>query len=331
MKNFLLATKEFVQDNAKRLKFHPNNRSLIAFLPFLVIATIFWFLQTLQEETTLVRNYELVIKNVPDKIIFTSHVPKEVSVTLRGRGFSLLDYITEYTDQTLAIDYANMQRDNDRVIFDATECAKQIRKTLGNSITLVSVTPKEKIIYYSKGEKKRVPIHCGSKFTAASQHTISSIKFSPDSIDVYAPSSILSTITSVYTDEALIIKDIQDTIRCRVKLDNVEGSRTSLDSITCVITPDIILEKKVTVPIYCENIPKNKVLRTFPSKAEITIHGASSRVKTLRPEELLVIVDYNEIISGSSRCALNVQTSPEGIYVTRLRPSNVDYVVEDIQ
>ena len=66
------------------------NRDIFGFLIFLCIAIAFWFAQTFKDRTTASIDYELKMVNVPRNIIFTSEVPKNISVTLSGRGFSIL-------------------------------------------------------------------------------------------------------------------------------------------------------------------------------------------------------------------------------------------------
>ena len=146
---------------------------------------------------------------------------------------------------------------------------KKISVQLNQTTKLLTIRPDTVEFIYTKGKAKKVPVKLQGKVALDRQYYISDIIYSPDSVMVYAPQEILDTITAAYT-QALNFEDVADTIRRRVNLADVRGAKfiPSFDDVTLLV--DIYAEKSVEVPIRGINFPPDKVLRTFPSKVQVT-------------------------------------------------------------
>jgi hypothetical protein len=79
----------------------------------------------------------------------------------------------------------------------------------------------------------------------------------------------------------LNFEDVADTVRRRVNLADVRGAKfiPSFDDVTLLV--DIYAEKSVEVPIRGINFPPDKVLRTFPSKVQVTFQVGLSHFKSI--------------------------------------------------
>ena len=145
---------------------------------------------------------------------------------------------------------------------------------------------------------------------------------------VYAPQEILDSITAAYT-QALNFEDVADTVRRRVNLADVRGAKfiPSFDDVTLLV--DIYAEKSVEVPIRGINFPPDKVLRTFPSKVQVTFQVGLSHFKSITSEVFFIGVTYESLLNNKGeKCPVNLKSIPRYVNHVRLNPKEVDYLIE---
>ena len=92
---------------------------------------------------------------------------------------------------------------------------------------------------------------------------------------------------------------------------------------------DILTEESVEVPIVAINMPEGKVLRTFPSKVNVKFTVGSSLFRNVKPEQFMVVVDYNDILANpSDKCILRLRRQSRDVTMARLEMKQVDYLIE---
>ena len=62
----------------------------LVFLIFVVIATVFWIVITLNDSVTDTFRVKFRVDNVPDSVTFITDPPHEIHVTLRDKGTNIL-------------------------------------------------------------------------------------------------------------------------------------------------------------------------------------------------------------------------------------------------
>ncbi len=303
------------------------NRNLLVYLIFLVLSIGFWCLQTLKEDSTQSVNFRLEITGVPKNIIFTSDVPSKIKANIKGRGFDFLEQYSSSEEQTLRISFDNMLRKDGKATIDASTVKRMIQKQTGNSLSVQSCTPSSLELFYCTGKKKRVPVAFGGKARVGLQHVLCNIILQPDSVDVFAPTKLYDSIDVAYT-ERTFYKNVEDTLTRKLSLQHIRGVKMVPDSVKVTICVDLFTEKTIAVPIYCENIPQNKVLRTFPIKANVSFHVSATMYNSISEKDFLVVVDYNSIKKDDEKCQLILRGQPFGVSHVQVSPEYVEYVIE---
>ena len=130
----------------------------------------------------------------------------------------------------------------------------------------------------------------------------------PDSVLVYAPEGILDTITTAYTQN-ITLENISDTTRRRVPLTSERGVKFVPASVEMTFPVDIYTEKTVEVPLHGVNFPADKVLRTFPSKVQITFQVGLKRFRSIKASDFIINISYEELLKGVSNLL-----SPNGTF-----------------
>ncbi len=312
---------------ARRLRLVRINRNFLVFLVFLAVAIIFWFMQALKEDTATQFTYKIHITNVPKEVIFTSEVPKTVTVSVTGRGWNILEYLSKNESDDIYVDFHEVEKSRSKITLDSNLWRRLLIHRLGNNIKFVASNPGTQDVYYSNGKAKRVPVVFDGTITTELQHLLCGIHMKPDSIDIIAPTYMLDSLNEVHTKH-MEFKDLADTIHTTMPLHAATGIKVMPDSVNVEICVDLFTEKTVEVPIYCENIPSNKVMRTFPSKAKVTFHVSATLFNDISANDFIVVVDFNDTKDGRQQCTLHLRTQPEGISHVNIIPEKIEYIIE---
>jgi len=306
------------------------NRDALIFVVFLIVAIAFWFLQTFKENTTATLNFSLQLTGVPKNVILTSDLPERVSATVSGRGFAILDYLTKNESRTLKFDYSALRNEDGTIVIDASTLRREINRHLNRALKVNSVSPSLVEVYYSMGDHKYVPVVPKVNVQVDAQHVYCGVRLNPSYVNVYAPDAQFDTITTIPT-VAYRNDGLKDTLEVFLALDPPVGVKCVPDSVRATICVDLYTTKELQLPIYCEHIPENKVLRTFPARATVSFRVSSSLYSQISAEDFALVVDYNSIQPSETKCTLQMRSSPEGISNLRISPRQVEYVIEEVE
>lgn len=306
------------------------NRDALIFMVFLVVAIAFWFLQTFKENTTATLSFSLQLTGVPKNVILTSDLPERVSATVSGRGFAILDYLTKNESRTLKFDYSTLRNEDGTIVIDASSLRREVNRHLNRALKVSSVSPSLVEVYYSMGDHKYVPVVPKVNVQVDAQHVYCGVLLNPSFVNIYAPEAQFDTITTIST-KAYKNDGLKDTMQVVLALDPPVGVKCVPDSVQAVICVDLYTTKELQLPIYCEHIPENKVLRTFPARATVSFRVSSSLYNQIKAEDFALVVDYNSIQPNETKCTLQMRSSPKGISNLRITPRQVEYVIEEVE
>ncbi len=305
-----------------------KNREFLIFLFFFFIAGAFWLLQTLNYDYETEFSIPLRLKGVPDNVMLTAELPPEITIRVKDKGTVLLNYMLAKTFFPITLNFSDHKGVNNHVRINASEFEKQILSQLGVSTRILSLKPTVLEYIYSTGKSKLVPVRLLGKISPDRQYYISDTIFSPDSVLVYAPTSILDTITAAYT-QRFVLDHISDTLKRQAFLNRVRGAKFVPNSVELTLPVDIYTEKTVEVPIYGINFPADKVLRTFPSKVQVTFQVGLAYFHNVTVDDFVLNVSYEELLHlGSEKYTVKLKTIPYGVTRVRISPMQVDFLIE---
>jgi YbbR domain-containing protein len=305
-----------------------KSREFLIFLFFVFVSFCFWLLQVLNDDYETELSMQLKLKNVPENVVLTSELPNELKIGVQDKGTVLINYLLGKSLYPVTIDFEEYQDKGNQIRFLSSALSKRVTGQLSQSTKLLAIKPDTLELIYTRGEGKKVPVCLRGEVEAERQYYISERIFSPDSVMVYAPQEILDTITAAYT-EALYVEEISDTTRHRAGIMPVKGARftPSYSDITFMV--DMYSEKTVEVPVQGINFPEDKLLRTFPSKVQVTFQIGLRQFKTVNAEDFTVVVDYQTLEKEKSeKCKPVLQKSPANVNLIRVAPAEIDYIIE---
>lgn len=305
-----------------------SSREFLIFLFFVFVSFCFWLLQVLNDDYETEFSVPLRLKNVPGDVVLTSELPSELRIGVKDRGTVLANYMLGQTFYPISLDFTDYESKGSRVRIPISTLQKRISGQLNQSTKLLTIKPDTVEFIYTKGKAKKVPVKIQGKIELDRQYYISDIIYVPDSVMVYAPQEILDTITAAYT-QPVNFENVSDTIRRRVNLAKVRGAKftPAFDDVTLMV--DIYAEKSVEVPIRGINFPPDKVLRTFPSKIQVTFQIGLSHFKSVTADDFFIGVTYESLLNNKGeKCPVSLKSIPRYVNHVRLNPKEVDYLIE---
>lgn len=307
-----------------------KSREFLIFLFFFIISGGFWLLQTLNSDYEAEFSIPVRLKGVPNNVVLTSEPPSELRIKVKDKGTVLLNYMLGKSFYPVNLNFDDYDERDNHVRIYASEFEKKILSQLNASTRLLSVNPDTLEYIYATGKSKLVPVKLMGKVSAARQYYLSDTLFSPDSVLVYAPSYLLDTITTAFT-QRLEVADIADTLRQRVSLVQIRGAKFVPNVVSITLPVDMYTEKTVEVPLHGINFPADKVLRAFPSKVQITFQVGLSRFSKIKADDFIINISYEELLKlGSDKYTVKLKSSPYGVSHIRIVPAQVDFLIEHV-
>ena len=230
----------------------------------------------------------------------------------------------------VSFDFKDFQNGGSHVRISSSEMQKRISSQLNVSTKLISIRPDTIDFIFTKGLAKKIPVRLNgdSNISATRQYYISSVKLTPDSVIAYAPKEILDTLRMACTTP-FIATNVTDTLEKRVSIDKITGVKFVPSYTDVFILTDMYSEKTVEVPVIGVNFPAGKVLRTFPSKVDVTFQVGLRHFKEVDANDFFIGVTYEDVLkTKGDKLVLNVKSAPEVVGHIRISPASVDYLIE---
>lgn len=319
---------DFAKVILRRLRLVKINRDFLVFLIFLVVSIIFWFMQSIKETTEVNFTYSLKIEDLPKSVVYTSDMPSEITVSYSSKGWNAFYYkFMKEDDHELSVNFKDVNQKSGKIVIDANALKRAALKKKPQGMIFKTTSPNKIEVYYSNGQHKRVPVIFNGRVTTTAGRYLCGTLIMPDSVDIYAPKHIYGSINNIKT-ENFTFNDLEDTLQTKLALLVPRGAKSIPDSINATICVDIFTDKTLQVPVYSENVPNNKLLRTFPMKVNVTFLVSATLYDDITPNDFLIVIDYNEVKQNSQRCRLHIRQQPEHIRNLRIVPETVEYIIE---
>lgn len=307
-----------------------QSREFLIFLFFFLIAGGFWLLHTLNNDYEAEFSIPVRVRNVPDNVVLTSEPSSELRVRVKDKGTVLLNYMLGKSFFPVNINFTEHEGKKNHVKIYTSGFEKNIASQLSASSKILSIKPDTLDYIYSTGKSKLVPVRLRGKVTAELQYYVSDTLYSPDSVLVYAPTAILDTITTAFTQK-VGLENISDTTRQRISLATVKGAKFVPGSVELTFPVDIYTEKTVEVALHGVNFPADKVLRAFPSKVQVTFQVGLKRFRSIKASDFVINVSYEELLTlGSDKYTVKLKSVPKGVSQVRIVPAQVDFLIEQV-
>lgn len=326
-----------IVDNIKKFFVRRNFKSdkrIFVFLIFVFIATIFWFLNQLEQEYETEVTLPIRYTNFPKDKILVNEMPKYFDIRVKGYGYKLLEYKISNKFLPFVIDLNTLpmrlysQKDYVKFYSLTKNLSNKIEQQISSELQIISIQPDTLFFDFTERVSKKVPVVSKVNPIPASQYMIKgNILIKPDSITISGANPIIDTINQIYTKEVKI-PDLTKNYKQNIAIDRYDNIDYSDEKVEISITVEKYTEGSLKVPLKVKNVPDSLVLRTFPNEISVSYLVALSDYDKVLPQFFDAEVDYNDINLNQNKIKVKVTNSPEYIRSLRFYPQAVEYLIE---
>lgn len=304
-----------------------KGRSVVTFLIFLLISTIFWFMMTLNE--TVQRDYRLQVEitGLPQGTTFISQPLEYIDVSVKDKGRALIKYDWGNPPK-VKIKYGDfIEKSDNRIVINQEMLSNNIRNSFGSGCEILSIRPDSINMVITSRPGDRLPIFLDISATTEPQYiAYGNMECEFDSVTVYSLNGIPTTMFNVRT-EPVSLRNLTDTTTISVRLVGPAGTRVEPAEVSVTIPVEPLVAKKRIIPVTTVNVPGNVTLHTFPANIEIDYLVPMSMLKndTAAPS---AIIDYRNIDTNSTTARVSIVQLPDYYHNWKPVPSEVEYLIE---
>lgn len=312
-----------------------SNQKVITFLFFLLLSSLFWLLNALNEKYNATVTYPVHYTSLPKKKVLIADLPGRLSLNVNAHGYTLLKYkLTAHQDPIIfnvnAFDLKRFSGENNTTYYILTRSAvDRIGKQLSAEIKINDIMPDTLFFKFADRIVKKVPVKADLNIELQKQYMIKgNIYTNPDSITVTGPHVILDTLSQVKTKPLVITNVAFDTQR-NLPLKNIDKVTFSKKRVTVNIPVEKFTEESMMVPVQKLNVPEGLDLKVFPSAVKVSFNVGLSDYALVNPDLFTPIVDYNDIEKNlDDKLRIQLKKQPSFVNAVKYHPKFVDYLIE---
>ena len=299
------------------------------------LASLLWIFVISENIYLMVVDMPVEARNLPARHALKEEVPESAKVRLRGTGRSLFKTILLsrfIPGFKLVLDLERISEEYDFILNDYFERYPQKVSIPSNfDVSYVEVIyPKS--IHISLDEYKEKTVLVVPKIqisTAPGFAIVGKPVISPKKVKIAGSRNIVETISSVETiSDTIINSNSPISINLLLKSERGELLEYTPKVVSFKQSIQSISERIISeIPVQILNVKSDVQAFVSPQTVSLTVIGGSDFISNLKPENLIISVDFNDWNPKKQFYDLNVKTSEDVISWMDLSPQNIELVV----
>ena len=318
----------FIQEKVKTVLVLLRSKSFLTFLFFLTLSTAFWCFEAFKEVNTVEISVPLRLTNIPENVVVTTELPKDVRITLRDKNSSLFFYRYFQTMAPVEIDFSHYANPSCHVRLPKEDVRRGLKSNFETSTELLGLRPDTLEYFYSYGTSKTVDTRLQGKLAPADGYYIVRQELHPALATVYATERQLDTISAALT-LPYYHTDLTESFSTQIYLQDVKGAKFLPDTVRLSVEVDRLVEKTLALPVQPLNFPEDVRLRTFPMKVNVTFQVGMKEFRNVTEADFKLVLDANDLTDPTANtCAVRIVEQPAAAFRLRLSQSEVEFLIE---
>lgn len=304
-----------------------TSRNTAILLLCMGIAFFLWLLIKLSDNYSWRVPVSLVYTNLPDDRVPVRDLPTKSEVLVNTTGFKLLLARFRIVNITLPIAY---RENRAQPYLLARNLQTDLASEMPPGYELLSFSPDTVFLQFDVKKTKKVPVRLNGQIEYAKQFEgEQSPVFSPDSVAISGPKSIMDTLRHWYT-EPKDFEGLKETKTGKLKLAEPEYSSVTLeiDEVGYEIEVESFTQITREIEIELLNVPKNKQVTAYPKKIKVYIHVGLSRLDAARNANITATANFEKVNLKKDRFVeVRLSGYPDYIKISNYEPRNVEFIV----
>lgn len=225
-------------NNGEREPKHENfNREILVFVFFLLLSSLFWYLNELGKDLEASINYPVRYINPPKDRIITGDLPDRIGLVLQGPGYSILKVKLSGSRAPVVIDLAKItpKRIHDRqsqYYIVSSDLKESFARQLRADFNITAIKPDTLFFGYDRLVTRRLPVIPDVRVDVSRAYK-AIVVAEPDSVTVTGPKHVMDTIPGIMTRKRIFPR-VSETFKASIQLVEphqvqVEQSRVDLE------------------------------------------------------------------------------------------------------
>ena len=299
------------------------------------LASLLWIFVISENIYLMVVDMPVEARNLPARHALKEEVPESAKVRLRGTGRSLFKTILLsrfIPGFKLVLDLERISEEYDFILNDYFERYPQKVSIPSNfDVSYVEVIyPKSIHISLDEYKEKTVLVVPKIQITTAPGFAIvGKPLISPKKVKIAGSRNIVETISYVETiSDTIINSNSPISINLLLKSERGELLEYTPKVVSFKQSIQSISERIISeIPVQILNVKSDVQAFVSPQTVSLTVIGGSDFISNLKPENLIISVDFNDWNPKKQFYDLNVKTSEDVISWMDLSPQNIELVV----
>ena len=282
------------------------DRDVFVFTFFLLLAFVFWYLNSLEKDVEYNIKYPVRYINLPEERILSEDLPSRLDLYLKGPGYSILKLKLSGNRAPVILDVSaiNYRRvPGSRTLnyyVVASELIRQTKNQLRAECDITSVKPDTLFFSFDKIISKQVQVIPQVEVTTEKQYFVKgNILIEPDTVKITGPKRILDTIKTVKTRYRKI-KGVNETLTRSISLSTSKEYSISVKKVVLTVPVEQFTEAEFKVPVKILNEPDSINIKIFPDIVTVKCLVAVSDYKKINEIPLEVVLDLSKADLNSS-------------------------------
>ena len=311
-----------------------SGRDLAVFLLSLLLAFSIWLIHNLALKYNAYLDVQVRARCSIDGHAALSSDHADVVARCRATGYNVIksDIRGGRTVTEVEFQPSVMKHKEGNVFYvTSSDLQEYAHLIFGDGVTVEYFTTDTLFFRFPYENSRRLPVEPVYSVSYMDQYMpAGQIHIKPDSVTVYGEPYILDQLEAIYT-EPIKYYNVSADVRGDVELETLRGVRFSEGKVHYSLDVTRFVELSGTFPVTAVNVPADKSMTIFPSRADVYIKCMFPY--TVNPTENAVLeVDYNDFQNSiSGKCAVRLVDKSDDVISYDIYPPVVECIVEDLR
>ena len=310
---------------------HMKRKDNLIFLLCLIIAASFWLLIKLSDNYAVSYNLKVKYIHVPEKKRLTKIIDTTLSVNFAAKGYDILKLrlFVNPKQITVDLDKVEINKLNNDIYYINTNYLKDKLTSYIDVNESTIVISKRSLRFELKDQmEKKVPVRLKEDIVFKTQFGLyDKERIEPTQVSVYAPQSVLDTLTYIYT-EVIKLTDVDKDQVILAKLFNPLPELINLkpERVTVKLRVERFTESTLDLDVDVSTL--HQKIRTFPSKITVHFRIAQKDFSNIQASQFKVVPETRNInLNEVKRLHLKLVEKPDFIKDEWIAPADVEFLI----
>ena len=299
-------------------------KKIYIFVAAIVFSFILWGSISLSDFYYTDVELKLELTDFPSGYTSGSNIPGNVSLRVKGQGWRLVSL--------------KIGADSDFKVSVNGDSGKKVLGIAGNltnnrwilsELEIIDIAPDTIICNIEKIISKKLPVVPQINLDFKPGYGLASdLLFSPDSIIVSGPASMIGKMEQVLTEE-IELTSLDGKIQKILTLPVIRGFSYSSQSVNVTLDIQRIIDRQIDdIEVEVLDVPPDKEVLLFPNKISCGVRGGIEVLGKLSKENFRSYVYYQDVVLDTLGSVLPQIESPVNTVVLFAKPERLRYVIK---